>query len=75
MQQTTKKLLTSVEAGELLGVTRQYVGKLIKSGKLVGELRGRDWLVTSGSVNKLRPKLQAQREARKQKQEQEQQNN
>lgn len=48
----TDNTLSTVEAAEALGGTRQWVYKLIKRGELEAERIGRDWRVTRESVEK-----------------------
>lgn len=42
--------MSSVEAAERLGYTRQHVGRLIRQHRLEGRKLGRDWLVHRESV-------------------------
>jgi len=42
--------LTTPQAAERLGVTLDWVNKLIKSGNLSARMIGRDWLVDAESV-------------------------
>jgi excisionase family DNA binding protein len=45
-------LITSYEAAEMLGYEVQHVRRLLRSKRLVGEKKGRDWLVDRASVER-----------------------
>src|SRR5690242_6326384 len=45
-----KKMLTSVEAAELFGVTNDYITQLCRKGKVEGRLLGRSWVVGEDSL-------------------------
>ena len=42
--------MTTVEASEILGVTKGYVARLCQKGKLRAHKVGRDWIVDPESV-------------------------
>ena len=44
--------MTTTEAAALLDVTRAWVWRLIKGGKLAAELRGRDWWIETEEVER-----------------------
>lgn len=46
--------LSSSEAADLLGVTRQYIGQLVNRGALRGRLVGGRWLIDAASVVELK---------------------
>jgi excisionase family DNA binding protein len=51
--------ITTQEAAEILGVTRQHIAYLIREGIIEGQKIGRDWLTTRVAVEeylKNRPK-------------------
>jgi excisionase family DNA binding protein len=51
--------ITTQEAAEILGVTRQHIAYLIREGIIKGQKIGRDWLTTRSAVQdylKNRPK-------------------
>lgn len=47
------EFLTSSEAAERLGYTRQHVRRLIRLGRLSGQKIGRDWMVPRASVESI----------------------
>lgn len=49
----TASELTTAEAAERLGLTRERVGQLLNRGELAGRKVGRAWLVDAGSVDDL----------------------
>ena len=44
--------LTTSEAAKLTGYSADHIGLLRRRGQLIGEKRGRDWLITAESVEK-----------------------
>jgi excisionase family DNA binding protein len=52
-------LLTTQQAAEELGITRQAVGLLIRNGTLPAKKQGRDWAIDSRDMNsgRHRPKI------------------
>lgn len=55
LQRTSKRLphlptMSTIEAAEALGLTRERVRQLVSEGHLAGEKLGRDWRVETGSV-------------------------
>ncbi len=50
------ELLTTKEAAEKLGVTYVRINQLIKSGELVAEKKGRDYLIKSSDLKTLKKK-------------------
>lgn len=58
----SEKMLTSVEAAQALGITRQRVQVLISNGQLPGAVKfGRDWAIPESSVNKYKESRQVGR--------------
>ncbi len=45
--------LSSQDAADRLGFTRQHIGRLIRRGDLQGKKLGRDWIVSLESVERL----------------------
>lgn len=45
-------LLTTAEAAERLKITARSVARLLKGGKLIGTLRGRDYLIEEEEVER-----------------------
>ena len=45
-----KKLLTTTEAAEILGIDRAAVSALIRRGRLQAEKPGRDYLITEAAL-------------------------
>lgn len=45
-------MTTTTEAAAILGVSRAWVWRLIKEGKLSAERRGRDWWVEDSEVER-----------------------
>lgn len=45
-----QKLITTVQAAQLTGYHRDYIRRLVSSGKVKGERLGRDWLVDQQSL-------------------------
>lgn len=45
-------MLTIPEAAARLGVKRQWVWRLMKAGRLVGELRGRDYFIAETEIER-----------------------
>lgn len=50
------RLMSTQEAAKTLGVSRQYVTKLVREGKVKASRAGRDWLVLRSSLEKLKGK-------------------
>ena len=48
----TKDLLTSTQAGELLGVSADTIKKYCQWGKLKAMKMGRDWLISRSEVSR-----------------------
>lgn len=44
--------MTTTEAAAVLGVTRAWLWRLIKAGKIAAEMRGRDWWIEPGEVER-----------------------
>ncbi len=44
------KMVTSVEAAALFGVTNDYITQLCRKGKIVGKLESRVWMVEENSI-------------------------
>ena len=44
--------LNCQEAAERLGYTRQHISRLVRTGRLLGRKVGRDWIVSSESVER-----------------------
>ena len=54
-----EEYLTTAEAAEMMGLTRQHVAFLCKSGELPGaRKRGNTWLIPRDSVKTYKPGLQ-----------------
>lgn len=50
---STKNLITTARAAEVLGFTPNYVRKLIADGKIKAVKLGHDWLVNEKSLAKV----------------------
>ena len=50
---STKNLITTARAAEVLGFTPNYVRKLIAEGKIKAVKLGHDWLVNEKSLSKV----------------------
>jgi excisionase family DNA binding protein len=48
------RLLATVEASRLLGVSRQYVARLARQGRLPATRAGRGWLIHQSGLERLR---------------------
>jgi excisionase family DNA binding protein len=48
------RLITTAEAGEILGVSSKRVVHLIHAGRLVAEKVGRDWLIDPRALKAVR---------------------
>jgi excisionase family DNA binding protein len=48
------RLIATAEASRLLGVSRQYVTKLAREGKLPATRAGRDWLIHKSGLDRVR---------------------
>lgn len=44
--------MTTSEAAAYLGLTRAWLWRLIKEGKIAGEKRGRDWWIDDAEVER-----------------------
>jgi excisionase family DNA binding protein len=44
--------MTTTEAAAILGVTRAWLWRLIKAGKIAAEMRGRDWWIEPEEVER-----------------------
>lgn len=52
---TDPEYISTTQAGELLGITRQHVVRLLRAGELEGQLiTARSWIVSRASVERLR---------------------
>ncbi len=58
-------LLSSKEAGALLGYTHDYISKLCREGKMSGVQRGRVWYVTEAEARAFQVRHEAELEAKK----------
>lgn len=52
MEHSTDELLTTEEAAQILGVTRQSIGRYIRWGKLPAITKGGRWLVKVEDVER-----------------------
>jgi excisionase family DNA binding protein len=54
MKKKSKKsdgeLLSTDQVAERMNVTREHVSDLLRSGKLVGQKIGRDWIINSNDI-------------------------
>ena len=50
------RLLSTEEAAETLGVSRQYITRLAREGKLTATRAGRDWLIHESGLARLKRK-------------------
>ena len=49
--------ITTTEAAERLGVTRSYINKLLKQGRLPGAYqRGRAWIIPEEAIDNIVPR-------------------
>lgn len=46
--------MTTTEATAALGVTRAWLWRLIKDGRIAAEMRGRDWWIEAAEVERYR---------------------
>ncbi len=66
-------LITVIEAAEILGCSAQYVRKLLREGRLTGEMLGDSWIINSEDVEnfdkkdlRIKPNLVADRKSKRQ---------
>jgi Helix-turn-helix domain len=45
-----QRMLTTPEAAELTGYSRDHLGLITRKGVIAGSKRGRDWLIEAGSL-------------------------
>jgi excisionase family DNA binding protein len=55
---TNDDRITTTEAAEILGRTRQWIWQLCKTGELSAVKKGRDWLITRASVEAKKKKME-----------------
>lgn len=53
MIRSKSNYLTSAEAAEVLGISHDYVRKLILLGKIKAEKLGRNWIIDKKNINKV----------------------
>lgn len=58
------RMISSVEAATLFGVTNDYITQLCRKGKVVGKLEGRVWTVEENSIRTYLAEVRAKNAAR-----------
>lgn len=53
MIKNNDKYLTSMEVSKILGISPDYVRKLITTGKIKAEKLGHNWIVNKKNINKI----------------------
>jgi len=56
--QTKSKLLTSAMAAKILGLSPDYIRRLVLQGAIKAEKLGHDWLMTEKAISHIKRKRQ-----------------